>query len=114
MTQRHRSNSVLRGMLTRRDKKIAAQAEQLLEARRIAADAVALARQVRFENAALQKHIVMLQRPGHGAKRSELARRAIDILEFMEPLAEKIQYALQDYRREQQRLSGKDRNRETK
>jgi hypothetical protein len=84
-------------MLTRRDKKIAAQSAQLLEARRIAADAVALARQVRFENAALQKHIIMLQRPGHGAKRSELARTAVDVLNLIEPLAEDIFHKLQYY-----------------
>ena len=97
MTQRPRSNSTLRGMLTRRDKKIAVQAEQLLEATQIAARAIAVAAQVRFENAALQKNIAALQKPGSAAKRMQRSRGAVDVLNHIAPLAAEIERALRQY-----------------
>ena len=101
MTQRPRSNSTLRGMLTRRDKKIAAQAEQLLEATQIAARAIAMATQARFENAALQKNIAALQKPGSAAKRMQRSRGAVDVLNHIAPLAAEIERALRQYNTEQ-------------
>jgi hypothetical protein len=95
-------------MLTRRDKKIAAQAAQLLEARKVAADAIALARRLRGDNAALQKNLEVLQRPRHAAKRNEIARTAVDVLNLIEPLAEDIFYKLHFYARQKERLSEKD------
>lgn len=101
MSQRPRSNSTLRGMLTRRDKKIAAQAEQLLEATQIAARAIAMATQVRMDNAALQKNIAALQKPGSAAKRMQRSRGAIDVLNHIAPLAAEIERALRQYNTEQ-------------
>lgn len=101
MMQRPRSNSVLRGMLTRRDKKIAAQAEQLLEATQIAARAIAMATQVRMDNAALQKNIAALQKPGSAAKRMQRSRGAVDVLNHIAPLAAEIERALRQYNTEQ-------------
>ena len=101
MTQRPRSNSTLRGMLTRRDKKISAQAAQLLEATQIAARAIAVVAQVRFENAALQKNIAALQKPGSAAKRMQRSRGAVDVLNHIAPLAAEIERALRQYNTEQ-------------
>lgn len=101
MTQRPRSNSVLQGMLTRRDKKIATQAEQMWEARRIAANAVLLAKRLRADNAALQKHIAALQKPGSAAKRMQRSRVAVDVLNHIAPLAAEIERALRQYNTEQ-------------
>jgi len=101
MTQRPRSNSVLRGMLTRRDKKIAALAERMWEARRIAANAVLLAKRLRADNAALQKNIAALQKPGSAAKRMQRSRGAVDVLNRIAPLAAEIERALRQYNTEQ-------------
>ena len=101
MTERPRSNSVLRGMLTRRDKKIAALAERMWEARRIAANAVLLAKRLRADNAALQKNIAALQKPGSAVKRMQRSRGAVDVLNHIAPLAAEFERALRQYNTEQ-------------
>ena len=103
-----RSNRALRGMLTRRDKKIAAQAAQLLEARKVAADAIALARRLRADNAALQKSLEVLQRPRHAAKRNERAGNAIITLSIIAPLVQELHHKIQYHVNEKQRLTGKE------
>jgi hypothetical protein len=89
-------------MLTRRDMKLAAQAAQLWEARRIAADAVVLARRLRADNAALQKNIAVLQKPGSAAMRAQRSRHAADILSRITPIANEIQNILRDYNTQSQ------------
>jgi hypothetical protein len=95
-------------MLTRRDKKIAALAERMWEARRIAANAVLLAKRLRADNAALQKNIAALQKniaalqkPGSAAKRMQRSRGAVDVLNHIAPLAAEIERALRQYNTEQ-------------
>ena len=97
MTVPARSNSVLRGMLTRRDNKIALLNEQLLQARILAVDAVSLAKRLRAENKALHHNNAVLQRPDRTAKRNERARLATDVLDSIAPLTDKIQRVLTDY-----------------
>ena len=97
MTAPARSNSVLRGMLTRRDNKIAVLHEQLTQARIVAADAVSLAKRLRAENKALHHNNNVLQRPERTAKRNAHARLAADVLDRIMPLADKLQSALTSY-----------------
>ncbi len=97
MTAPARSNSVLRGMLTRRDNKIAVLHEQLTQARIIAADAVSLAKRLRAENKALHHNNNVLLRPERTAKRNEHARLAADVLDSIAPLTDKIRHALDYY-----------------
>ena len=97
MTVPARSNSVLRGMLTRRDNKIALLNEQLLQARIIAVDAVSLAKRLRAENKALHHNNAVLQRPDRTAKRNERARLATDVLDSIAPLTDKIRHVLDYY-----------------
>ena len=92
-----RTNAALRGMVGRRDDKIAALIAENRAARAELAEAVRLAKQLARENAALRNNFEVLQRPRHVTKREENARRAIVMLAHIKPRAREIMNLIDSY-----------------
>ncbi len=92
-----RTNATLRGMVARRDDKIAALIAENRAARAELAEAVRLAKQLARENAALRNNIEVLQRPHHVAKREETALHAIRMLAHIKPRAREIMDLIGSY-----------------
>lgn len=92
-----RTNATLRGMVARRDDKIAALIAENRAARAELAEAVRLAKQLARENAALRNNIEVLQRPHHVAKREENALHAIRMLAHIKPRAREIMDLIGSY-----------------
>ena len=99
-TEKKRSNSTLRAMLTRRDKKIADLINQNADVHAELADAVRLAKQYKRENAMLRNNIEVLQRPHRMAARNTAARRAFDALQEVKKHSQKLEDVLEWYERE--------------
>jgi len=91
MTPAKRTNATLRGIVTRRDKKIAALIEENIAARAALDDALRALRMQVADNKVLHNNIAVLQRPERAAKRNQEARAAIDVLVGMKPLIERLQ-----------------------
>ena len=97
--QKKRTNSTLRAMLTRRDKKIADLINQNADLHAELADAVRLAKQIKRENAMLRNNIEVLQRPRHMAKRDADAREAVRVLGLVKEAISRSKLILDNYER---------------
>ena len=100
MTNPKRTNSTLRAMLTRRDKKIADLINQNADLHAELAGAVRLAKQLGRENAMLRNNIEVLQRPHRLDKRNSAAARRFDALQTINKQVENMRDVLRWYERE--------------
>lgn len=99
MTNPKRTNSTLRAMLTRRDKKIADLINQNADLHAELAGAVRLAKQIKRENAMLRNNIEVLQRPRRMAKRDADAREAVRVLGLVKEAISRSKLILDNYER---------------
>ena len=97
--QQKRTNSTLRAMLTRRDRKIADLINQNADLHAELADAVRLAKQIKRENAMLRNNIEVLQRPRRMAKRDADAREAVRVLGLVKEAISRSKLILDNYER---------------
>ena len=97
--QQKRTNSTLRAMLTRRDRKIADLINQNADLHAELAVAVRLAKQIKRENAMLRNNIEVLQRPRRMAKRDADAREAVRVLGLVKEAISRSKLILDNYER---------------
>ena len=97
--QQKRTNSTLRAMLTRRDRKIADLINRNADLHAELADAVRLAKQIKRENAMLRNNIEVLQRPRRMAKRDADAREAVRVLGLVKEAISRSKLILDNYER---------------